>query len=180
MRSLNIQTLVLLLYLGSLSLIVTDDVPVCSEETLFDMTFDYCMNDAQCKYKFEMSPVSSRDRVKFRYLVNNELKHKIRIDVDRICNSTETLTMWMDIIKFYDFCNPNEIVDPDNGCICRGDKTCVVTEATHFGITVGIQILLMLVTEFTIIYFSVSIVNALRGNRDSKLKKKSDMSTILG
>jgi len=94
--------------------------PLCNESTYAQYYFDRCLADAQCTYNFDLH---SDEFAFFEYLLNTELLAPRSLNATAICVSSEAETLWLAELRVHQLCLPNQLRDPNLGCILRSDRT---------------------------------------------------------
>lgn len=93
---------------------------VCNETNFSQFYFDLCLADSQCNYNFDLHP---DEFTFFAYLMESEMLVPRNLTWAEICESDNSAVLWLASLRVQPLCLPNQLRDPDLGCIARADRT---------------------------------------------------------
>jgi len=172
-KSMLLVALFCVLMVNSVYSETNQTVPVCDITTLFDMTFSSCIEKSECISKFNINVNDKRDMIFFKYLVQHEMTNIMMLDTDTVCKSNDTYDLWIQIISSHKFCSPNELMDPDYGCLCKSDKSCDIASVDTFGVTKTAAVIVVILITSIIIYYGSRIVRELVKLRTKTIEEQT-------
>lgn len=102
-----------------LLLFATAAALVCNETNFTQFYFDLCLADLQCNYNFDLHP---DEFAFFSYLMESEMLVPRNLTWAEICDSDNSAILWLAALRVQPLCLPNQLRDPDLGCIPRSDR----------------------------------------------------------
>lgn len=159
--------LLLFLVLGALCSSASGEnhtTPVCTESDYQQFYFEACLADAFCTHNLNLHHDEAEA---FGYLLHTEILMHLHLEPDEICTA-EAFPVVLALLRHYEFCKPNYILDIDQGCICRLDRNCDEKNPSHFRLSELSKTLLILVFLVLAVYIGMSMLKTLE-----KLSKPS-------
>jgi len=143
-------------------------VPLCTESDYQQFYFETCLADPHCTHNLNLH---ADEFEAFGYLLHTEILQSMQLQPAHIC-ATDAFPVVLALLRHYEFCKPNHILDIDAGCICRHDRDCEEKSPSYFRLSELSKTLLILVFVVLAIYIGLSMLKSLE-----KLSKGSAAQT---
>lgn len=163
-----LASLLLVLALLGRASALNHTVPVCTESDYAQFYFETCLADSHCAHNLNLH---AEEFEAFEYLLHTEILQPMYLQPADIC-AGDAFPVVLAVLRHYEFCKPNHILDIDAGCICRHDRDCEEKSPSHFRLSELSKTLLILVFVVLAIYIGLSMLKSLE-----KLSKSSAVQT---